>query len=95
MWQAVVWQIVWLLIQYALGVSKAFVEAAIEAVVKAKDLKHEDGSSYSGQEKKDWVINELLIKFDDYQFKKEWKSTFSTIVDLAWSYAKQRLVGEE
>ena len=82
------------MIQYALGVSKAFVEAAIAAVIEAKDLKHDDGTLYTGQEKKDWVINELVIKFNDYQFKKEWSSTVSSIVDLAWSFAKQKMEGK-
>lgn len=94
MLQALVWQIVWVLIQYALGVSKEFVEAAIAAVIEAKDLRHEDGTFYTGAEKKDWVVNELVIKFNDYQFKKEWSSTVSSIVDLAWSFTKQKMEGD-
>jgi hypothetical protein len=95
MWQAIGWKIVWLIVSYLFKVSRDFIEFTIDAVAKANTLKHDDGTSYTGTEKKDWVLNELVIKYNDHQFMKEWKSTFMAIIELAVSYTKQSMIGEK
>lgn len=86
------WGILWILIRWILKVTKEMVNKAIESVEKARDLKHEDGSPYTGKEKSDWVLEQLIQEFGKENFKTYWKSTYNTLIELAWTYVKKEVL---
>jgi hypothetical protein len=86
------WNVCLIVLRWVLGVSKEMVTAAIIAVDHARDLKHDDGTPYTGDEKKDYVIDQLINKFDTTALGDTTKSTLSSLTSIIWSYLQTKLM---
>jgi uncharacterized protein YeaC (DUF1315 family) len=71
------------------NVSKDFIVKAIEEVGKANELKHPDGSSYTGKEKYDVVFDALVVYAGQYNWKPE-SSTINAVIEMVVSYLKSK-----
>jgi hypothetical protein len=90
--QGILWSILWVVLRSLLGVSKNMVSDALDFVAKAQDLKHDDGSVFSGEEKFEWVVDQMVNKYaTSEEFKQIGKSTLNTLIELALSFLKFKI----
>jgi hypothetical protein len=87
MLQSILWQILFLLARWVFKVSKDFVTKAVDEVQKANELRHEDGSVYTGKEKFSVVFDTLELYAEEYDWKLD-DSAVNAIIELAVSYLK-------
>jgi hypothetical protein len=87
MLQSIFWQIIFLLARSVFKVSKDFIAKAVDEAQKANELKHEDGTVYTGKEKFSVVFDALVQYAEQYNWKLE-DSTINTVIELVVSYLK-------
>jgi hypothetical protein len=88
---SILWALLWPIIRSLLGLSKEMVNVALELVAVAQDLKQEDGTDYTGDEKFNWVVAKLVEQFGNTEaLKNIGKSTLNTLVELALAFIKSK-----
>lgn len=90
--QALLWQLIFLLLRIILGVTKDMILATIKAVTDAEVKKHEDGTPFTGPEKRSYVLTELITAWSKEDWAKivtdQTQSTVNLLVEAAVSYMK-------
>jgi len=87
--QAILWSLVWILVRWALGVGKEVITQVITVVTEAETLKHEDGSAYTGLEKKNYVLGKLDSYFGSELLGNQTKIAYNALLELALNYIRK------
>lgn len=88
--QALLWQLLWAIVKIVFDVGKDFIAEAIKAVADAENLKKDDGTPYSGPEKKDYVVAQLVKFWGQVEWVEKGQRITNAIVEFAVSYIKSK-----
>lgn len=86
--QSLLWQALLFLLRKLLDVGKPFIEEAVKTVIEAEALKHDDGSSYTGPEKRDYVFKHMAEFWGQQDWVSKGQRVTNLIVEAAVSYLK-------
>jgi hypothetical protein len=85
-----IWNIVWSLLPRLLGLSKDTLGMALSAISQANNLKHPDGTDFSGVEKQQYVFDTIKSYVISRGKDLVSTSTLNTLIEFALSYAKSK-----
>jgi len=71
-----------------LGVGKDLIFTTISAVESAEILIHEDGTNFTGPEKKDYVLGKISKFLSEVNWTEPSKKIINLIIELAVNYVK-------